>query len=182
MKPAKNKEFFVARKIFSFRGKAQALFDTSAEYAIWRILLVIIIAGTLFVFLTNNLNYALGSHDIENTILIKRLIYSPNLLAYTDKGTGRVYPGIIDLDKFDTSKIEAEFANEDKSVAVNMELTDLTNNEVKRAYVNEERARIWDNYVIVGGFDASTLKRYIQIYDQGKLKPGIIRIKVIVKR
>jgi hypothetical protein len=161
--------------------KAQALFDTSAEYAIWRILFVMLIAGTLFVILTSNFNNALGSHDIENTILIKRLIYSPALLAYADERTGRAYPGIIDLEKFDTKRIENELLNADKRVAVNIELTDISSKEVKRAYVNEERARIWDDYVTIGGFDASTLRRYVQIYDKGEFRPGLIKIKVIVR-
>jgi hypothetical protein len=152
------------------------------NWAFIRIFFLLIIVGALVVILTSHYTSGLNSREVENLILIKRLTYSPNLLAYTDARTGRVYPGIIDLSKFSTNYIENNLLNKNKRLAVNMELTDIETGELKRAYINEQRARAWDDYVAIGGYDLSTLRRYVRIYDQGEFRDGLLRIKVIIKK
>ncbi len=160
----------------------KAQLDTIFNWAFIRIFILVIILGTLFIILTSHFNTGLNSYEVENLILIKRLTYSPNLLAYQDPDTNRVYPGIIDIEKFSTENLEENLVNKNKRLAVNMELTNLETNEMKRAYVNEQRARAWDDYVTIGGFDLSYLKRYVKIYDNDEFHPGILKVKVITKK
>lgn len=160
----------------------RAQVDLIFNWAMWRIGILLIIAATLYFVMSSLLSSNLSSHQIENLILVNRLTNSPGLLVHIDPLTNRVYPGVIDKGKFDTAKLEAAFFNNDKRIAVNMELTDLDTGNVMRAYVNEARAKIWDDYVVIGGYDASSVKRYVQIYDNGIFHRGILKIKVLVKQ
>jgi len=160
--------------------KAQT--DTILNWAIYRIPIIIIVAVFFAIVLSNHYLIGLNSHEVENLILIKRLTYSPNLLAYKDPSTGRVYPGVIDIEKFHTEDLEQNLLNKNNRIAVNIELTYLDTQEVKRAYINEQKARAWDDYVVIGGYDSSVLKRYVKIYENGELHPGLLRIKVLIKK
>jgi len=163
-----------------FLRKAQT-FDI-LNWAFIRIFFLMIILSALAVILTSHYTTSLNSRETENLILMKRLTYSPNLLSYTDIRTGRVYPGIIDLDRFTTTNLDSNLLNRNKRLAVNLELTDIETGEVIQAYLNEQRARAWDDYVTIGGYSMSTLKRYIKIYDNGEIRDGILKMKVITKK
>ena len=102
--------------------KAQS--STVLNWALVRIFILIFIMGTFVTILTSYYSTGLNSHDVEDLIMIKRLTYSPNLLALKSN-TGRVYPGIIDFDKFNTDHLEENLVNQNKRLAVNLELTDL---------------------------------------------------------
>ena len=160
--------------------KAQV--DTILNWAMIRIFVLIIILGTLLIVISSQLNSGLDSHEVENYILIKRITYSPNLLAYKDPVTDRVYPGIIDFSKFSTENLESNLENKNKRLAVNIQLTNLETDKITKAYINEQRARAWDDYLSIGGYDSSYFKRFVKIYDNGKFIPGILTIRVIAKK
>ena len=160
----------------------KAQLDTVLNWVFYRLPIIIIVSVFFGIVLLNHFVTGLNSHEVENLILIKRLTYSPNMLAYQDPVTTRVYPGVIDLNKFSTEYIEENLLNKNKRLAVNLELTDLETGEIKRAYVNEQRARAWDDYVAIGGYDSSTLKRHVKIYDNGEIRQGLLRVKVLVKK
>ena len=95
--------------------------------------------------------------------------------------TGRTFPGIVDINKFSTEHIEENLLNNNNRIAVYMELQFLDTGEIEKAYINEERARAWDDYEFVGGFDSSSLVRYVRIYDNGRLRDGRLGIKLLVR-
>jgi hypothetical protein len=156
--------------------------DTIFNWTLYRIPIIIIVVVFFFIVLKSHYNSGLKTHEVENLILIKRLTYSPNILAYRDSELNRVYPGVIDIEKFDTEKIEENLINKNNRLAVYMELENLKTTEIRKAYINEERARAWDDYVYIGGFDSSTLKRYVKIYDNEEIYPGILKLKVLVRK
>ena len=149
----------------------RAQMDTILNWIIFRMGIIITVTVAFVLILTAH--YSSG--------LIKRLLYSPELLAYEDGATDRVYPGIVDYEKFDTTRLEDALLSPNNNVAVNLELINLASGESRRAYVNEERARVWDDWSRVGGFDANTLQRYVQIYENGTLYPGVLRMNVLVR-
>jgi hypothetical protein len=162
--------------------KKKAQSDIILNWAIWRIAILMIVASTLLIIIMSSLTAKTSSHEIENLILINRLINSPDLLAYRDQLTGRVYPGTIDMNKFSSEHLEKVLENENKRIAVNIELTGLGSSEPLRVYVNEDRAKIWDDYVIIGGFQTSSLSRMVRIYhENGKFSHGVLKIKVLEK-
>ncbi len=54
--------------------------------------------------------------NLETTIFINRFLNSPDCLAYQDKETGRTYPGIIDLKKFNDKTLEKCYFTEDNAL------------------------------------------------------------------
>ncbi len=155
--------------------------DTILNWVFYRLPIMIIVVVFFFLILSSYYTTGLTSHDVENLIMIERLTYSQDLLAYEDINTHRVYPGIVDISKFDTEHLEENLKNPNNNIAVNLELTYLDTDETKRAYVNEKQAKAWDDYVAVGGYDLSWVKRYVKVYENDVFRPGILRIKVITK-
>jgi hypothetical protein len=160
--------------------KAQT--DTILNWVFYRLPIMVIIVVFFSLILTYHYMTGLNSYDVEYLVINSRLTYSPNLLAYQDKITGRVYPGTIDLGKFDTANLEKNINNNDGRVAVNLELTNLETNDIKRAYLNEKKAKAWDDYVLIGGYDLSVQNRYVKIYDDGAIYPGMLKTKVLIKQ
>ena len=154
---------------------------TMLNWVFYRIPIIVIVFVFYLMVLRSPFVYDLETHEVENSIFIKRLTYSPNLLAYKDQTTKRVYPGIIDLEKFDTEKIKENLINNNNRFAAYLELINLENGEEYQAYVNEKRARAWDDYVFVEDFDSSLLRRYVKIYDNGEFYQGILKVKVLVR-
>lgn len=143
---------------------------------------IIVIVGVFFILvLRSYYDVGLSTHNTENIILMKRLLYSDNLLAYQDEVSKRVYPGIIDIDKFTTTNLEENLENKNNRLAVNLELINLETEESSRAYINEDRARAWDDYENLGGYESSYLRRSVKIYDDNEIYEGILIIKVLVK-
>lgn len=159
----------------------KAQIDQILEWVI-RLIFLTIVTTVIFLILSSHFSSGLNTHYIENVILTRRLIYSPNLLAYQDPITSRVYPGIVDETKFNTQILDSKLVYEEKRIAAVLELTNLETNETLKVYVNEERARAWDDYINIGGYDKSTLKRYVKIHNNGKFYQGILKMKVVTKQ
>ncbi|MBD3203997.1 hypothetical protein GF327_06865 [Candidatus Woesearchaeota archaeon] len=154
---------------------------TALNWVFIRIPLVIIVLIFYLMILNMHNSTELSGHNIENIILIKRLLYSPGLLAYQDTQTGRVYPGIIDIEKFDTKIIESVLLNKNNRIAANLELKNIKTGEIKRIYINEERASAWDDYITFDEFDSSFQKRHVRISQNNQFYPGTLKIKVYVR-
>ena len=89
-------------------------------------------------------NNSLDSHHINNLILDKRIIYSPSSLAYQDKETGRVYPGIIDLSKAEQTSFEKAFVlAENDKIATKIEISSLSGELLKELYINKDWYDRW---------------------------------------
>lgn len=71
-------------------------------YWIVIVLPFIIVLTGIVILAVFNVREAVGGvlPGTEEMIIETRLLYSPNCLAYKDTTTGRVYTGVIDLDKF----------------------------------------------------------------------------------
>jgi len=73
-----------------------------AEVAFWiiRILVLALSIVALVAMKNSAINNLTKTHDLEYKIILNRMIYSPTALAYVEPDTGRAYPGIIDMSKF----------------------------------------------------------------------------------
>lgn len=160
----------------------KAVTEDILTYIVYRLPIMIFIAAFLLLVLTQHYTTGLDSHEAESTIMLKRIVYSPNILAYEDPETGRVYPGTIDLSKFETGRLDSGLINKNSKIAANMELENLATGEKLRAYINEQRAKAWDDYVPLGGYDSSYSVRYVKIHDRGSTYPGILKVKVLAKQ
>ncbi|MBT3463803.1 hypothetical protein HN451_02345, partial [archaeon] len=82
---------------------------TAPVYGIRYILLIVIffiVIGGIKNLMDQYMTVDLKTHGVENLIVIKRMIYSPELLTFQDPITKRTYPGIIDINKFNVDQLE----------------------------------------------------------------------------
>ena len=72
--------------------------------------------------------------ELEADLMKYRLLYSRNSISYTDDVTGRVYPGVIELDDFNQSRIDRSmsFGNYSRMMSMKLELLDL-DGDLKKA-------------------------------------------------
>jgi len=69
--------------------------------------------------------------NVETTVLISRFLNSPDCFAYQDEDTGRVYTGIIDLEKFNEATLEkCYFVDKDGPWAFKLTLESFDSNEL----------------------------------------------------
>ena len=69
------------------------------------IILAIVVFAVVMLFkmlIVNDLSVT----QLKSGVLYSRLMYSPNAISYVDPHTGREYPGIIDLDKFNEENLK----------------------------------------------------------------------------
>jgi hypothetical protein len=153
---------------------------------LWNTLIRLPYIALLFIIFaymyTNLVDTALDSHRINDQITIKRILYSPNALAYRDDATERVYPGIIDITKANQPSFQKAFVTGDTNdFAAKVEITTLANNEVREIFINEEWYKRWTPLTSFDQYEKEIFRRPVLIKDKDIYFPGIIKIHIISK-
>lgn len=71
---------------------------------IYRMIFLIVVAFVLVLLVGKFVQTNIDVRETEARLMIERIMYSPNTFNYVEPETGRVYPGIIDLEKFSAAK------------------------------------------------------------------------------
>ncbi len=116
-----------------------------AGIVIWfgRIVLLVITLYMLKVFISDVTGYHLNTHGLENSVLMYRIHNSPDGFIYTDPGTGRAYPGVIDPARFKQEVVEKLLAGEE-SFAIKVAIIPIDGDFNKEIYLNEEDYKIME--------------------------------------
>jgi len=115
--------------------------------------------------------------NLEATIFINRFLNSPECLAYQDKETGRTYPGVIDLEKFNDQTLEKCYFTEDntlKAFKLTLESSDLD-------FPPEKESNIEKNFILTPNWGArryTQTSQYVLIYYKENFYRGRILIAV----
>jgi hypothetical protein len=97
-------------KLFEFKRGEYQLSDVP-NY-IWKIFLIIFVFIMVMIVTNSALKLTIDTFDTEAEILSYKLFYSRGGISVYDSEIDRVYPGIIDLEKFlDTENMESELMN-----------------------------------------------------------------------
>jgi len=150
------------------------------NYSILRILFIALLFYIIYLFAYSQIKINIDIEDTKSLIFVKRLLYSPNSISYTDPITGRTYPGIIDLERFDPTIPEKAFNFSKNNLAAKIELTNLENNEKKEIYLNKKWYDRWEPLTKFEQYKKTIKQRYVLINDKGKLKKGLLRIDVVL--
>ncbi|MBU0756453.1 MAG: hypothetical protein KKF44_00170 [Nanoarchaeota archaeon] len=161
--------------------KASETTEFFSYVSIRLLIMVIMVVFIKFVIFGNIFSLSLDTRGIENVIMNKRLLYSPNMLAYQDKSTGRTYPGTINLTNFNTTLIEQSFENNNRMISAKLDLKDVYTGKLYQMYINEMKAKIWENQIYLKDFEVSNERRYVLIYRNGYLDKGLLKSQVIVQ-
>jgi len=150
------------------------------NYAFLRMIFIAILFYTVYLFAYSQIKINIDIDDTRNLIFVKRLLYSPNSFSYTDNITGRTYPGIIDINRFDSDILAKAFNFSKNNIAAKIELTNLENNEKKEIYLNQKWYERWHPLTKFEQYEKKIKQRYVLINDNGKLKEGLLRIDVVI--
>jgi hypothetical protein len=150
-----------------------------------KIILTVIVMAGIFVLISIFVNVKVDVRPVQREVLFNRLLYQPNSIMLTDDFTGQVYPGIIDMDKFNNETLDNSIKYfYERQIAAKLELYDSEKNLVQTAYLNS----VWFNRMEplarakVGGASSGVIKsRTVPVsYKQGTvLQPGYLKIEVL---
>jgi len=140
-----------------------------------------ILAFIIFVFTILFLRGLFGLHasknldvnDLEHFLITQRLSYDKNCLAYE---SNRIYPGIIDLNKFEEEKINNCINIRNKQIGIKLILT--FDEETKELEINKE---ITNKIALCkkSNFECSSRKEYVLVKDNAEMKGGYLNIDII---
>lgn len=155
----------------------------------------------LFVaFMLLTARFTVVKHDVfetEANLLVQSLLYNRGGISYEDSATGRIYPGIIDLNKFSQqNQDETEqqllyavyYGEKQRHVAANITIegmvegNSLLYNRVQ--YLNWEPSTAFDvKQPSPGEVRSQQFRQYVLVrYPNGKLEGKFIEIKVLKQR
>jgi hypothetical protein len=150
------------------------------------IIFFIIFVFLSYVFFTNAFfKTNVGSAEAESKIYAERLLYAKECLAYYDgREIKRVYPGIIDITKFTTERLEGcmNFTKEERA-ALKAEL--LYNGDKTEIFYNKDRFEMWDKLAGISGsgsFEKYNITTPVSVIENGEMSGAQISITVIIPK
>jgi hypothetical protein len=152
---------------FSKKGSGYEVGKKPAYYIV--ILLFLTISFMLFGFLIMSQVSSLSTipYNVETTALVNRFLNSEDCFAYQDSETGRVYPGIIDIEKFNEERIGKCYYTKNynlKSFKMTLKTEGI-----------EEKTILTTNW---GSSMLSQVSQYVLVYDDGKISKANLLIAV----
>jgi hypothetical protein len=155
-------------------------------YWMVRILFVVLLLFSMYFVVQIYESKFLDTAETEAMIFKHYMIYNPNALPYRDPYSNRVYPGIVDVNNFNTARLDAaaNFGKINNMIAAKIVLFNMSGVVVADAYYNEERYYDWEPLTIGKGIGAPILKAeddYVLFAGKdGKIKPGVLTMNIIV--
>ncbi|MBN1377167.1 hypothetical protein JW949_02430 [Candidatus Woesearchaeota archaeon] len=152
-------------KIISFNGKkAQSGYEVGHTPLYYLAVLVFMLIAIFML-------YGLSSGYVSSRIHIDKVVsdeiyverFFSNCFSYEDEGTGRIYSGIIDWDKFTEKNLDDCFSTQKKRAEIT--LTNTDNDKTKKITAGE-------------GYVKRYYRFYVLIYDDGKIQKGSMKIGI----
>ncbi len=158
----------------------KALAYKMMNYTFLRLVFIIIFFYTIYAFASYGLKTNLDIQKTREMVLVERSLYSPNSFIYSDSLTGRSYPGIIDIERFDSEILDKAFNYNKSNIAARFELKNLGNNETKEIYLNKKWYDRWQPLTKFKQYDKDIKQRYVLIRDKGVISKGLLRVELVV--
>jgi len=158
----KNKIFFSKRASGYLLGKKPMYFLAVLFYLTFAFLF-------FSFFISSNITSANTiPANVKTTVLINRFLNSPDCLAYEDEETGRAYPGVIDIKKFNDDNISKCYStNETSLYSFRFELENSSNNFKKTISTLNWGARRFNK-----------VSQYVLVYNEGNIYPAKVLISI----
>ena len=161
-----------------------------------RIIFLIAVIFSVVIIVKKFIITSIDVREVEANILISRLIFS-KVISYNDPSLNRLYPGIVDLDKF--RKLSSDSGLLDKSIdygdanpiiAARLTLKLAGGNEIDgkkylAAYYNKKKFDEWFPKIqetVTGGSGSVKMvndNRLVLIKEKDEFTPGMIEFEVL---
>lgn len=149
----------------------------------WRLLFLTIVFALIWYLTSSQINAKTDIKQTKNFIIIKRALSSPTSFIYSDPNTGRFYPDIIDLKKFDDEELLNNSINVEKNlIAVKFELKDLDTDKSYYNYLNRKWYDRLAPLVQFDKYDKDIKWKYVLIKTENGTNKGLLRIDVVTAR
>ena len=142
-----------------------------------RVVLVALILLVFFIIINLYLSRDVQTSDLEYYLLTQRLFYSADCFSVSDE---RVYPGIIDLSKFQEGRLQQCAFKE--RIGYKLDLKDLDGKVLQSVKVNPSVAAYLDFCdVKKKNFHCYHKKDFVVVEDQGIRKNAFLEMFVVVQ-
>lgn len=117
---------------------------------VYLVIVIIATSGIILAFIVTNVSVG----DVESHILLHRLQFSPEGIVKYDSETRRVYPGIVDVSRLSSNRLESALNAGKKEVAARFKLVGLQDeSELATAYLHEGTYKDWQPIAVVVAAD-----------------------------
>ena len=152
-----------------------------SEAVLWiiRITMLIAVVAVINFIKAAALEQSLQTYDTEFYILNTKVLYSPAGLAYQSPTTGRTYPGIIDMNDMNETKLNTTIT---QNIPTKITVTDMSHETIKEIYFNRERFEILGPLTFSKKYDLINKTNYVLIKEGNELKQGLLTIQMVISR
>ena len=167
---------------------------TTFEILMWipRILFLVVVMFVVMVLIRSYVTTTIDISELEANTFAYRILYSPNSISYFDSNIKRVYPGVIESDKFLLQSKEkfleksVYYGTNNKEIAAKFLLKDLTENSEIAAFYNEdffnEQKKLADSGFTngPGGARGYNKKFDVLIFKNDAFNRGVLTMEIVV--
>lgn len=145
-----------------------------------RLLLMAVAVVVCVLLVRHYSDQTVDGSQLELSAYLYRLHYG-DVITYVDKDTGRVYPGVIDVEKFTDERLDEVFGKKNGKYARIASCLSLRGPEFTKQICNQKAT--FDRYdpYAVAGVDAKLLDETwpVVIRDGQKETPGILHLQIV---
>ena len=179
-----------------FNKKAETSFKQIMFMGVLMTILLIIFLSVVFVARKYIVTTA-EIEDLEAEVMMRSLMTNRNSIIFYDKDIGRTYPYTVDLTKFNRNyplEQTFDYGKDQRIFAAKLSLFDINGNPynykgavLQPIYINEGKYQAWlvmarAKTLGPGGAIEKTKKFDISAIEDGKIKPAIIEISIVMPR
>jgi len=174
--------------------------DTYIFYGVW-LLILLVVVGFIVALAGLKMENEVKTFEPESELVVQKLLYSRYGISYLGSGQpGRLYPGVIDLSKFDSKFLLKNLyglGDGDTHLSMMVELFLDGEDKLHVLYLNEKWYERWLSFVKFdnvngkvinsiegkGGKDGKILKMKVPVIkENGEKTFGLLVVKVIISR
>ena len=148
----------------------KAEFNLTKEYLIWvvRGILFAVIFSSVIILIYIGINSTTDINGLKHSLIRQHLLYDKNCLAYEND---KVYPGIIDLNKFNKNNLEKCLVTKEQGIRIT-----LKNNLIM---LNDKLADKFEFCFDKKNFYCSNTTFYVLIHENDTLTQGALNIAIL---
>ncbi|NQV09290.1 hypothetical protein HQ529_05560 [Candidatus Woesearchaeota archaeon] len=166
----------------------RAMFTLNLLAFLPRLGFLIVVVLSIVVLLGANIKTEIDVFDAQAEVFFQRLVYG-NHFSYFDEVTGRLYPGMVDFDKFKSTDLDnlIYYGEENRDVGARISLKDFNgsiNEEImyNRDFFIEKEVLLEAGFTKgLGGVKGKEKELYVVIKDGNRTLEGTLNVMMIIQ-
>jgi hypothetical protein len=158
---------------------------TATKLILWFLFLIVVLMSVRFL-VKKNVDNSIDTKSVESDFFYQEMIYTNDGISYRDPITGRNYPGIIDINKFNSivANKSVYYGTNNYYIAANFSLRLQTGDVIGSFVYNEEWFGRWKSLTKTflpgtGGAKMAKKTSYVLVRQNDKLIPAILEAEIL---